>query len=716
MQAQPNDLLANHFRLLEPQKRALKKLGIVTLSDLLYHFPTRYEHAGDMKSVAGVQAGSDTILYGTLRKPETRKTWKTKRPIAEAWLEDGTGKIKLMWFNQPYIAKMYEDGQQVKVTGRVEGTSSLYVANPEIERTASLPIATDDSLFAGERDDILYAVYPETQGITSRWFRHAIARVVRMGVHSTLSDPVPQDVLGRYHLPTLATALVWIHQPKNDADALSARKRFAFEEVFVIQTAKQLSRHAVDSAPTIGITDGHTRAQAFIERLPFTLTKGQANAIQSILDDMREPPAMSRLLEGDVGSGKTAVAAATAYAVVTSAPEGRPSATLQVAYMAPTEILAEQHFESFVGLFKHLPIQLALITGSGCKKFPSKVDRAKSTKISKAQLLTWISNGEIAMVVGTHALIQKSVQFRELGLVIVDEQHRFGTRQRQALTQKDGTIPHLLSMTATPIPRTLALTLYGDLDLTVLDEMPKGRKPIKTEVVGKSGRPAMYTALRRELDADRQAYVICPRIDEADPTNEMSIQTKSVVAEADRLKRTDLKGYRIAVLHGQMKPAEKDTVMQAFLSHAVDVLVATSVVEVGVNVPNATSIVIEGAERFGLAQLHQLRGRVVRSTHQAYCYLLTTSGRENKRLTALAKAKNGFELAELDLKTRGPGELYGRAQSGLTDVGMEALKNLKLVEAARAEAHALVQANPTLAQHPHLQHAVKQKQEKLHFE
>jgi ATP-dependent DNA helicase RecG len=425
---------------------------------------------------------------------------------------------------------------------------------------------------------------------------------------------------------------------------------------------------------------------------------------------------MSRLLEGDVGSGKTAIAATTAYAVVTSAPKGRPSATLQVAYMAPTEILAEQHFASFCELFGHLPIQMALMTGTVCRKYPSKLKPGASTKVPKTQLLKWVQNGEIAILIGTHALIQKKVQFRDLAYVIIDEQHRFGTMQRKALVRKDGIMPHLLSMTATPIPRTLALTLYGDLDLTVLDEMPPGRKPIRTELVGKSGRTDMYAKVRRELDQGRQAYVICPRIDEPDPTKEMAVQTRSVLAEAEQLRTKEFRGYRVGVLHGQMKPAEKDTVMRAFLAHEIDVLVATSVVEVGVNVPNATSIIIEGAERFGLAQLHQLRGRVVRSTHQAYCYILTSSGNPSARLKALEKAKNGFELAEHDLKLRGPGELYGRSQSGISDLGMEALKNIKMVGAARTEAIRLVAEDPVLENHPVLAEVVLERGEKLHFE
>ncbi len=714
---QPADPLSDHFRLTDSQRGALERLRIATLRDLVYHFPTRYESSGNQTTVVDVQRGADAILYGTLRKPATRKTWKTRRPIAEAWLEDGTGKIKLMWFNQPYIAKMYEDGQSVKVTGRVEGAGPLYVANPEIERTAKLPTGSPGSLFVREDgEETLYAVYPETLGITSRWFRHAIAKLVRAGIHQTLADPIPPHILLQYHLPALDRALVMLHQPKQEKDAIVARKRFAFEEVFVIQVAKQRARASVDRTPSVPIEQGHLRALLFVERLPFELTAGQRHAIDHILADMAATSPMSRLLEGDVGSGKTAVAATTAYAVVTASPPERPSARYQVAYMAPTEILAQQHFESFTELFGHMPIQLGLLTGSGCKKYPSKAGPVRSTRVSKAQLLKWVATGEITMLVGTHALIQKSVRFRDLAYVIVDEQHRFGTAQRKALVGKHGAIPHLLSMTATPIPRTLALTLYGDLDLTVLSEMPYGRKPIITQVVPRTGRAAMYTSVRRELDLGRQAYVICPRIDEPDPAKEMAVQTKSVLAEAERLKRQELKGYGIDVLHGQMKPAEKEEVMRRFLAHEFDVLVATSVVEVGVNVPNATVIIIEGAERFGLAQLHQLRGRVVRSSQQAYCFVLTSEGQKNSRLMALSKAKNGFELAELDLKLRGPGELYGRSQSGLSDLGMEALKNLKLVEAARTEAQAIVTRDPTLSSYPALFDQVTRQSARLHFE
>ncbi|MEK7575301.1 MAG: DEAD/DEAH box helicase, partial [Patescibacteria group bacterium] len=428
--------------------------------------------------------------------------------------------------------------------------------------------------------------------------------------------------------------------------------------------------------------------------------------------------AMSRLLEGDVGSGKTAVAATTFYAATTSRPAGQNFGTLQTAYMCPTEILATQHFESFINYFKHMPISIALITGSGCRKFPSKVNPGGWTDISRTQLLKWVANGEIPILIGTHALIQKAVKFKNLAYVIIDEQHRFGTAQRQKLVRKDKIAPHLLSMTATPIPRTLALTIYGDLDLTLLDEMPAGRKPIITEIVLPNDRETVYEKIRTELKAGRQAYVICPRINEPDPAKEAAVIAKSVKEEAARLKEKIFLEYTIAILHSKMTPDEKDEVMIAFKKHQIDILVATSVVEVGVNVENATSIIIEGAERFGLAQLHQLRGRVIRSNHQAYCYVFaeTRSDKTIERLKAFKTAKNGFELAEYDLKFRGAGGLAGLKQWGVSDIAMEALQNLKMVEAARLEANRLLDIDPTLSRYPTLSESVRNRGAEVHFE
>lgn len=711
-------------RLKADQKRALEKLGIRSVRDLLYHFPARYEAAGPTGTVSGITHGADVTLFGTIRNPETRKAWKSRRPIAEAWLEDASGKIKLMWFSQPYIAKMLNDGMVVRVTGRVAGSGkSLYVANPEIDRSPIAPEDTHETLFQAAPDprafeETLYAIYPESKGVSSLWFLHAMKRLFEAGEHEKLSDPIPEEILTRYNLPTLQTALVWIHAPRTSKNAEAARKRFAFEEVFAIQLVRQKERADAAREEALPVSVDEKALQSFIDSFPFPPTSAQSRTIKEIMKDFNAQHPMRRLLEGDVGSGKTAVAAATSYVVATSTPKGRTSGALQVAYMCPTEILAKQHFSTFVSYFKDHPIPIGLITGSECRKFPSKVPYEESAKVSRAQFAKWVERGEIPIVIGTHALIYKSLAFQNLAYAIIDEQHRFGKAHRQKLTKKGDVSPHLLSMTATPIPRTLALTIYGDLDISLLDEMPKGRKPVLTEVLGPEKREEGYKRVRSELAAGRQAYVICPRIDEPDPTKELALQAKSVIAEAERLKRDVFPEARIGILHSKMTPIEKEETMNRFAAHTLDILVATSVVEVGVNVPNATVIMIEGAERFGLSQLHQLRGRVIRSTHQAYCFLLPESfGNATKeRLKALTTAKNGLELAEYDLALRGAGELSGARQWGVSDIAMEALKNLKLVEAAREEAKALVQKDPSLSSFPAFATYLKEKAEGIHFE
>ena len=734
----PTDELTKHFRIDAPHVKALKKLGVITVSDLLHHLPQRYEDVSDIQSVGGLQKDQEAIVFGQLSGLKLRKAWKSKRPIAEGYIEDGSAKIKIMWFNQPYLAKMYSDGMYVKIVGKVTGSEGkLYIANPEVEKLDSLPIDRHDSIFHNTEslDDTIYPVYRESKGVTSKWFYHTVLKCFEKGILEILEDPIPSDILKRYNLPDLKTALVWIHSPKKADHAQSARKRFAFEEVFYIQIQNAQSRKEANAATTYQFKTDAKHLKAFTERFPFELTKAQKTSIDTILENFNGNYAMSRLLEGDVGSGKTAVAATTAYAVATSRPpEGlKPNlgvqppskitnlewGNLQVAYMAPTEILAKQHFESFIEYFKHLPISIGLITGSGCQKFPSKSDPNKPTNISKAQLLKWVKSGEIPILIGTHALIYKSVEFKHLAYVIIDEQHRFGTNQRKALAKKDTRMPHLLSMTATPIPRTLALTIYGDLDITLLDEMPKGRKPVITKIIGPGQEKPMYDHVRQELQSGRQAYVICPRIDEPDPEKENALNVKSVKAEAVRLQKDVFQEFVVGVMHGKMTPSEKDKVMAEFYAHKIDVLVATSVVEVGVNVPNATNIIIEGAERFGLSQLHQLRGRVIRGTHQPYCFAVSESksDKTKERLKALTTAKNGFELAEYDLTFRGSGELYGAKQSGLSDLGMEAIKNLKLVEAARTEAYKLVDENPDLLKtHSVIAEKVAHLGERLHME
>lgn len=726
---QLGDEITQHFRTLDVQKKALKRLGIETIQDLLFYFPTRYSDVSAIKNIADLEEGEIATIYGQMTKPKTKKSFKTKIPMAEAILEDLTGSIQVVWFNQAYIARMFHDGQKVSLTGKVTvGKTGLSMSNPEIDTLKALPIDSHNSLFSPEERQehgLRYPIYRETRGLTSKWMYHTIQKVFGTGLHKLVDEYIPEEILKKYNLPDIATALVWIHMPKKEKDAEVARKRFAFEEVFFIQLAKARERKDFLQHKSYQVEIDDTELEDFTSRFPFALTDGQSRAVTELRGDMASEHPMSRLLEGDVGSGKTAVAAVASYMTIKNRPskdgQKQTFGNLQVAYMAPTEILATQHFENFIQYFKHTGISVGLITSSGCRKFPSKVASAAGTdqwtNISRNQLLKWIDNGEIPIVIGTHSLIAKSVKFKDLALVIIDEQHRFGTNQRAGLAKKEGFAPHFLSMTATPIPRTLALTVYGDLDLTLLDQMPLGRKPVITEIVPPTKRDRVYEEIKEQMAEGRQLYVICPRIDEPDPDKEKALQMKSVKAEAARLKKEIFQDKEIDILHSKMTKDKKEKVMERFSNGEVDILVATSVVEVGVNVPNATVIIIEGAERFGLAQLHQLRGRVVRSTHQAYCYAFTDSGSDKtaERLKAFQTAKNGFELSEMDLELRGAGELAGAKQWGISDLGMEAIKNIKMVEAARKEAKEIVEKD-TLKKHPKLEAHLANKNMQLHFE
>ena len=736
-----HDKLETKFRLDVNQRRALHKLKLFSVADLLFHFPVRYGHISEIKPISQLVAGEFATVYGRFWSPDIKRGWKSKVLRAEGEVIDETGKIKVVWFNQAYIAKMIHSGQFVELTGKVmESKRGKYLANPEFKKIDLLPIDTHDSLFNFEKkkqsEVFGFPVYAETRGITSKWFYHAIEKILREKTLDRIGDYIPEDILKKYNLPSLRTALIWIHKQKNSRDAESAKKRFAFEEVFCIQLERQHDKFEYKKNKSFQIIPDEKNVKKFLERFPFEPTNSQKKSIEVVLDDMAKSFPMSRLLEGDVGSGKTAVAATASYVAVQQRPNGQTFGNLQVAYMAPTEILAAQHFESFIEYFKYLPINIGLITGSGCRKFPSKVNPLGWTNISRAQLLKWVANGEIPILIGTHALIQKTVKFKNLALCVVDEQHRFGTAQRRKLVRKDAkgnmSAPHLLSMTATPIPRTLALTIYGDLDLSLLDEMPAGRKKIITEIITLKEREETYEKVRQELKAGRQLYVICPRIFEPDeeypyPTSPYigggakgrgGIEMKAVTTEAKRLKKEVFREYEIGVLHSKMSKEKKEKVMQEFTEGKINILCATSVVEVGVNVPNATLIIIEGAERFGLAQLHQLRGRVLRSTHQAYCYIFADakSDKTIARLKALKTAQNGFELAELDLSLRGAGELGGTKQWGITDLGMEAIKNIKMVEAARTEAVRLIGEDPELTKYPLLKQKVHQKAGEFHFE
>ncbi len=737
--------LTKLFRTTDTQKKALARLGLYTARDLLYYFPVRYGDFSKLSYVKDIKRGEQPIIYAEVKSIRAKKAWQSNMSMSEATLVDSAGDtIKAVWYSQPYISKMLPEGTAAKFMGTVgERAGALYLTNPEYDVIDKIPIEKSGDLFSEDKQELLlYPVYRETRGITSKWLYHKVKKLIADGALDNITDSLPGDILQKYNLPSLTSALVYIHAPKKMSDADAARKRFAFEEVFFIQLVKQDQKIAYQESGAFIINPDKAVLKKFTDRLGFELTNGQKDAVTQILQDISSETPMSRLLEGDVGSGKTVVAALATYATVTTKPTGQTFGSLQVGYMAPTEILAKQIFADFVELLGPLGISVGLITGKDCYKFPSKTE-VGATKISKAQLKKWVANGEVQVLVGTHALISKGVFFENLGLVVIDEQHRFGKKQRAALRSKpqekkeavqektptkitkkglvDNTeiLPHLLSLTATPIPRTLALTIYGDLDLTVLDEMPPGRKKVITTLVEptQDAREDAYEKIRAELQNGRQAYVICPRIFEADPSKTKSLLVKSAVAEAKRLATDVFPEYKIGVLHSKLKKDEKNEVMRQFSKHEFDILVSTTVVEVGVNVPNATNIIIEGAERYGLSQLHQLRGRVIRSTHQPYCYLFADIKSETtkERLDALRTAKNGFELAEYDLQFRGTGEMMGNKQSGVSDLAMEAIKNIKLVEAARNEAQTIIQ-DAQLSKYPALKKQFEYVQEHMYLE
>lgn len=712
-----------HLRLTAHHERALARLGIRTVRDLLFHFPARYEEVGALRSIAELREDEKATVVAEVLRLKAEKTWKKKLRIAEGIVRDDTGLLAVVWFNQPYVAGLLKPGMRVRLSGKVtRGKGGLVMANPLFEPVTQANADPAGSGTGGYKDrGGLLAIYPETYGITSRWLRYQIERLLRQA--GQLPETLPREILKKYHLPAFDRALRAIHFPRTLGEAEASRKRFAFEEIFYIQLNRQRERKKLERERAIRIETRTDLLKRFVESLPFSLTNAQRKAIWQILQDFNKPHPMARLLEGDVGSGKTLVAAACALDVVASG--------YQAAYMAPTEILARQHFEEFIRRMSPFKIRIGLLTSSEARKFPSKVRPTAHTHISKSQLLKWCLNGEIQILIGTHALIEERVKFKKLAFVVVDEQHRFGVTQRRAAAK--GLRPHFLSMSATPIPRTLALTIYGDLDLTVLDEMPPGREPVETKVVAPRERQKTYEFIREEVKRGGQTFVICPRIEEKKTNNPYPnpysltprqqtrldwSEVKSVKAEFKKLSEEIFPDLRVGMVHGKLKPKEKETVMRKFKSGELDILVSTSVVEVGVDVPNASIMMIEGGERFGLATLHQFRGRVGRGPRKSYCLVFTTSQdhANNRRLKALQEVKTGFELAEYDLQFRGPGELSGRKQWGISDVGMEALKNIKMVEAARTEAQTLVAEDPELKKYPPLKERVETSDAAAHFE
>jgi len=714
-------------RFTDSQKKALKKMKIETVEDLLYHFPVRYGDYNELSFIKNLKVGDQAIIYGEIKKIQAKKTFKTRMTMTEATLEESSGdKIQIVWFSQPYISKLLKEGSTARFSGTIsERVGKLYMTNPEFDEVGKkIPLEKSGSLFedgSQEKEQMIFPVYKETKGITSKWIFHKIKKILSdKEFLENLEDPIPAKILKKYNLPSLKTALFFLHLPKRKEDYESAKKRFAFEEIFYIQLIRGIEKNEYAKSGAYIFEPTKEAEKKIMDVLGFELTKAQKEVIRSIKKDFKSNIPMSRLLEGDVGSGKTVIAALTAYFAATTRPKGQKFGYTQVAYMAPTEILAKQIFAEFQKILGPFGINIGLLTSKDVRKFPSKTD-GKETKISKPKLLDWILNGEIQIVVGTHALISKNVFFENLGLVIIDEQHRFGKKQRATLRKKstekkdsekiqkiksqkiqkkglvenDNILPHLLSMTATPIPRTLALTIYGDLDLSVMDELPPGRKEILTKVFidNENERKKVYAEAKKELEKGRQMYVICPRIDDPDPDKQNTLNLKSAVATQKHFQEHPLfEKYNIGLLHSKLTKDQKNDVMEKFTEGKIDILVSTSVVEVGVSVANATVMIIEGGERFGLSQLHQFRGRVMRSSHQPFCYVFANTKNKTslERLQALKTTSSGFKLAEHDLKFRGAGEIMGNKQSGISDLAMEAISNIKLVELARNEAQNLI--------------------------
>jgi ATP-dependent DNA helicase RecG len=605
-------------------EKRLARLGIRTVQDLLHYFPFRYEDFRQVSSISTLVEGVDTTVRGTIELIANKRSPRKRTMITEAILSDGTEQMRVVWFGQPFIAKTLHVGDQVYMSGKVKNDMfGLQMVSPTYEKTSPVSTVEQDTVHTAR----IVPLYPLTAGITQKQIRMLIKQVVPLA--KDVEDWIPEDIRDRVDIMGQGEALEQIHFPE-DAESLQfAEKRLKFDELFLLQLRAEMMRQQVQRETAPMIVFAEKEIQSFVEHLPFQLTKAQKIASWEILQDLQKPKPMNRLLEGDVGSGKTVVAGMVTLDAVL--------AGFQVAIMAPTEILAKQHFSSFQRLLSERSI--VLLTGGNVECRMLNVE-SSSKKKQREEVVQYIQNGDADIVIGTHALLTGDVVFKNLGLVIVDEQHRFGVDQRKTVREKSGdtaTMPHFLSMTATPIPRSFALTLYGDLDLSIINEMPVGRKPVQTRVVDPHSREKAYAFVREQVKQGRQVFVICPLIQEKSEGTgrDLSVlsgssERKSVLAEYKKLSQVIFPDLRIAYLHGKMRSAEKDETMKKFSTGEIDILVSTSVVEVGVDIPNASVMMIEGAENFGLAQLHQFRGRVGRSEHQSYCFLFTESEQVKK--------------------------------------------------------------------------------------
>lgn len=649
----------------EKTAEQLTAAGLLTVGDLVTFLPRRHEDFSEIVAIADIRPGKRTIKA----RCESISIKRVRRgmTVTTGVLSDGSGKLNAVWFNQPYRAtQLKEVEEEFYVSGEFEFSYNRYqLTNPSVEKVKDMPVQTDRML----------PIYPAIKGLKSQIVRKVLDEL--RPFITMLPERLPPELVKAQKLVSYSDALLGLHFPKSAEDVRKARDRLAFDEVFALVLASRLNKDDNASLVAAPIPFDQPSVKQFVSQLPFQLTAAQRIAAWEIIQDLERPVPMNRLLQGDVGSGKTVVAG---IAALSSARAG-----FQTALMAPTEILARQHAATLASLLEPFGVTVGLLIGAVKGK-------------ARQTLYEQIASGAVAVVVGTHALIQDAVKFRSLGLAIVDEQHRFGVLQRQKLLAKATKMPHLLTMTATPIPRSLQLTVFGELDVSILNERPKNRLPIKTKIVSPISASKVYGAIDSEIAAGRQAYVICSLIDESAVSDK-----KSVEAEYKKLKNSVFGHRSIGLLHGRMKPDEKDKVMNDFKNRTYDILVSTTVVEVGVDVPNASVIMIENADQFGLAQLHQLRGRVGRGAHQSYCYLMMSDTKApSARLRELEKSNDGFYLAQVDLELRGPGEIYGRAQHGELNLQIASLADTKLIARTQKAAEGFIESGISLLDYKEL--------------
>jgi ATP-dependent DNA helicase RecG len=662
------------------------KLGVQTVRDLLYFFPHRHLDYSQRKYISQLTEGLEETIVANVWQAGV--VMLGGRRGTEAIVGDETGNVRVVWFNQPYLAKKLATNIRIVLSGRVSLFNGRHVfESPEWE------LAEDKELIHTGR---LVPLYPLTQGLRPRQVRKLMKAVVDQWAWQ-VEDFLPPELAERCNLLDLPQAIAQAHYPEDEAGKAQARLRLAFDELFLLQLGVLGKKRSwQEGQPGNQFSDQPSVLDAFLRSVPFGLTSAQQKVLKELLADLQKPQPMSRLLQGEVGSGKTVVAVTALIMAVANGYQG--------AFMAPTEILAEQHFTNICQLLSGVGHQEEE-EEAYLRSYPGLLSRPLTVALligdikqaRKQELQQRIQDGGIDIVVGTHALIQKGVEFRQLGLAVIDEQHRFGVAQRSALRQK-GFNPHVLVMTATPIPRTLALTLYGDLDLSVIDQLPPGRQLIKTRWLKPWQRDSAYAFIRRQVAEGRQSFIICPLVEESE-----AIQAKAAIAEFQQLSEEVFTDLRLGLLHGRMAAVDKDKVMRRFRSGELDILVSTPVVEVGIDVPNATVMLVESADRFGLSQLHQFRGRVGRGQEQSYCMLLAQNPSEvgSERLGVIEKVQDGFILAEKDMEMRGPGEFFGTRQSGLPDLRMAKLSDVALLELARSEAIKLFEEDPTLEKPEH---------------